>query len=99
MDLQTYSSPYSCTSPCSRSICIQYLLRHRHLQNVFELPQSQRPFECTPRLPLASLSTEHAAGSAIATYKRGTACGTQYSVHSCALVHEDASRHSFEGPR
>ena len=49
--------------PCSRSICIQYLLRHRHLQNVFELALSQRPSECAPRLPEASLSTEHPAGS------------------------------------
>jgi hypothetical protein len=44
--------------PCSRSVCLQYLLRHRHLQNVFELALSQRPSECAPRLPEAS-----AAGS------------------------------------
>jgi hypothetical protein len=46
--------------PCSRSVCLQYLLRQRHRQNVFELAQSQRPSEC---LPKASLSAEHAAGS------------------------------------
>jgi hypothetical protein len=39
----------------------QYFLLHRHLQNVFELALSQRPSECTPRLPEAALSTEHAA--------------------------------------
>jgi hypothetical protein len=49
--------------PCTRSICLQYLLRHRHLQNGFELTLSQRPSECLPRLPEASLSTEYAAGS------------------------------------
>jgi hypothetical protein len=49
--------------PDSRSICIQYLLRHRHRQNVFELALSERPSECAPRLPEASLSTEHPTGS------------------------------------
>jgi hypothetical protein len=49
--------------PCSRSVCLQYLLRHRDLQNVFQLAQSQRPSECAPRLPEASLSAEHAARS------------------------------------
>src|SRR5260221_4184977 len=63
LDLQRYSSPYSWPPPCSRSVCLQYLLRHRHLQNVFELALSQRPSECAPRLPEAALSTEHAAGS------------------------------------
>ena len=49
--------------PCSRSVCLQHLLADRHRQNVFELAQSQRPSECLPRLPEASLSAEYAAGS------------------------------------
>jgi hypothetical protein len=48
--------------PGSRSICIQYLLRHRDLRNVFQLAQSHRPSECLPRLPKTSLSTEQTAG-------------------------------------
>jgi hypothetical protein len=79
--------------PCSRSICIQYLLRHWLRQNAFELAQSQRPTECPPRLPEASLSTEYPTAT---EQLRSPQCMKANEVRRVALFARRSS--SIRGP-